>query len=148
MPTSTTSSTSYAAPGPMLVVDAGTLFEVVAARPRGRAIRQRLHQDNDNVAPHVIDVEVLGVIRRELFSGALDRTAAELAVQQLRTWPGQRFGHVALLERAWQLRHNVRGWDGMYVALAEALKATLLTTDQRLARVSGLYCKIEVAPPA
>ena len=34
----------------------------------------------------------------------------------------------------------------MYVALAEALEATLLTTDGRLARVPGLHCAIEVAP--
>jgi predicted nucleic acid-binding protein len=34
----------------------------------------------------------------------------------------------------------------MYVALAEALQATLLTTDQRLARVAGLQCSVELAP--
>jgi predicted nucleic acid-binding protein len=33
----------------------------------------------------------------------------------------------------------------MYVALAEALGATLPTFDARLARVSGLDCVIEVA---
>ena len=100
----------------------------------------------DVAAPHVIDVEVLGVIRRQFLFGALDRTAASLAIQELRDWPGERFGHRVLLERAWQLRDNVRGWDAMYVALAEALQATLLTTDARLARVSGLYCDVEVAP--
>ena len=33
----------------------------------------------------------------------------------------------------------------MYVALAEALGASLLTTDQRLARATGPTCSIEVA---
>jgi predicted nucleic acid-binding protein len=130
----------------MLIVDAGTLYEVVARRRRAPAIRQRLRQDTEYAAPHVIDVEVLGVIRREFFFGALDQTAARIAIQDLREWPGERFGHGALLERAWQLRENVRGWDAMYVALAEALQATLLTTDARLARVSGVYCTIEIAP--
>lgn len=130
----------------MLVIDAGALYEVVASRPRGIAIRRRADEDGGTAAPHVVDVEVLGVIRRQFFFGELDRTAADLAIQELRQWPGERYGHVALLERAWQLRDRVRGWDAMYVALAEALEATLLTTDARLARVTGLHCQIEVAP--
>jgi predicted nucleic acid-binding protein len=130
----------------MVIVDAGALYEVLAARQRGTAIERRLEQEDLLGAPHVVDVEVLGVIRRQFLFGALDRTAANLAVQGLRNWPGERFGHRGLLQRAWQLRHSVRTWDAIYVALAEALEATLLTTDERLARVGGLYCTIEVAP--
>ena len=32
----------------------------------------------------------------------LDLTAATQAVEDLRDWPGERFGHRALLERAWE----------------------------------------------
>ena len=38
---------------------------------------------------------------------------------------------------------TVRGWDAMYVALAEALDAVLVTTDGRLAAASGATCRIE-----
>lgn len=62
----------------------------------------------------------------------------------LRDWPGERFGHRWLLERAWQLHGSVRGWDAFYVALAEAFDATLLTSDSRLARAHGPACRIEV----
>jgi predicted nucleic acid-binding protein len=65
-------------------------------------------------------------------------------VADLAVWPGERFGHRALLERAWELRETVRGPDAMYVALAEALGTTLLTTDGRLAAASGPTCPIEV----
>jgi predicted nucleic acid-binding protein len=41
------------------------------------------------------------------------------------------------------LRHGVRGWDAAYVALAEILDATLVTLDRRLARATGLRCRIE-----
>ena len=76
--------------------------------------------------------------------GRLDATAAWQAVEDLRGWPGERYGHRGLLERAWELRGNVRVWDAVYVALAEALGATLLTLDRRVAQVPGLACPIEV----
>ena len=76
--------------------------------------------------------------------GRLDATAARQAIEDLRDWPGERFGHGGLLERAWELRENVRAWDAVYVALAEALDATLLTLDARLGRAPGLACPVEV----
>ena len=130
----------------MLIVDASCLFEVVAATGRGEWIRDRMSSGGDLAAPHVIDVEVLGVIRRHHQLGHLDATAAAQAVDDLRLWTGERFGHRALLARAWELRANVRGWDAMYVALAEALDAVLLTADARLAAAPGPTCGIEVAP--
>ena len=41
------------------------------------------------------------------------------------------------LGRAWQLRANVTAYDALYVALAEALGAVLVTCDARLARAAG-----------
>jgi predicted nucleic acid-binding protein len=84
------------------------------------------------------------VIRREHLRGRLDRTGASQAVEDLEAWPGERFGHRPLLARAWELRDTVRGWDAMYVALAEALNAILVTTDRRLASAGGPTCSIEV----
>lgn len=128
----------------MLVVDASCLFEVVADTPRAGAIAARLAADTDQMAPHVVDVEVMGVIRSQYLQGRLDRTAAAQAVDDLRDWPGERFGHRWLLERVWGLKDSVRGWDAFYVALAEAFDATLLTMDERLARAHGSACWIEV----
>jgi predicted nucleic acid-binding protein len=127
----------------MLVVDASCLSEVLIGAPGAEAIRRRLAADGDHAAPHILDVEVFGVVRREHLRGHLDRTAADQAIEDLETWPGERFGHRALLARAWELRDTVRGWDAMYVALAEALDATLLTTDRRLASATGPSCAIE-----
>jgi hypothetical protein len=50
----------------------------------------------------------------------LDRTEAAQAVEDLAAWPGERFGHRLLLDRAWELRDAVRGWDAMYVTHAMA----------------------------
>jgi len=127
----------------MLVVDASCLYEVLIGRPGAEAIRDRLAADVDHAAPHIVDVEVFGVVRREHLRGRLDRTEAAQAVEDLEAWPGERFGHRLLLARAWELRDTVRGWDAMYVALAEALDATLVTTDRRLASAAGPTCAIE-----
>ncbi|MEY2513387.1 MAG: hypothetical protein QOJ89_745 [bacterium] len=127
----------------MLVVDASCLFDAVTGGVRAAAINKRLAGDPDHAVPHVIDVEVFGVIRRERMRGLLDPTAAEQAVQRLAAWPGERFAHRLLLPRAWELRDTVRGWDAMYVALAELLDAVLLTTDRRLATARGPTCRID-----
>jgi predicted nucleic acid-binding protein len=128
----------------MLVVDASCLFEVLADTPRSQEIAGRLASDTDQAAPEIVDVEVLGVIRAQYLSGRLDGTAAGQAVADLRDWPGERFAHRWMLDRVWQLRDSVRGWDAFYVTLAEALNATLLTLDARLARAHGPKCRIEV----
>jgi predicted nucleic acid-binding protein len=128
----------------MLVVDASCLYCVVADTADADIVRARLREDTDHAAPHIVDAEVLGVIRRQHLAGGIDATAASQAVEDLRDWPGERYGHRALLGRAWDLRDTVRSWDGMYVALAEALDAPLLTLDARLASSAGPRCRIEV----
>lgn len=128
----------------MLVVDASCLCEVLIGAPGADAVRERLAADDDHAAPHILDVEVFGVVRREHQRGRLDRTEATQAVEDLEAWPGERYGHRLLLSRAWGLRDTVRGWDAMYVALAEALEATLITADRRLASAPGPECRIEV----
>ena len=128
----------------MLVVDASCLFEVVADTPRAGEIAARLAADADQMAPQVIDVEVLGVIRAHYLRGHLDGTAAGQAVADLRDWPADRIGNRWLLDRAWELRDSVRGWDAFYIAVAEAFEAPLLTLDARLAHAHGIRCHIEV----
>lgn len=128
----------------MIVVDASCLYEIVVDSPQAEPIRDALLDDEDWAAPHVVDVEVFGLIRRDTLRGIFDATLAELAVNDLRAWPGDRFGHSGLLARAWELRDTVRGWDAMYVALAEHLNASLLTLDRRLAQSRGPRCDVLV----
>jgi len=137
-------STSYVVSGPMLIVDASCLYEVVADTARADDVRARLAVDPDHAAPSVVDVEVVSVIRRDYRLGRLDATAANQAVEDLRDWPGERFGHRQLLGRVWDLKGSIRTWDAFYVALAEALDGTLITADARLARAPGPRCTIDV----
>lgn len=58
--------------------------------------------------------------------------------------PIERYGHRRLLPRAFELRDNATFYDALYLALAEALEATLWTRDAALAKVPGVAAKVEV----
>ena len=128
----------------MQVVDASCLVELVTDGEAAPRVRAALNPEDLFAAPHVVEVEVLGVVRRDHQRGLLDRTESRIAIERLQAWPGERFGHTLLLPRAWELRDTIRGWDAMYVALAEALDGTLFTLDRRLAAASGPRCRIVV----
>lgn len=55
-----------------------------------------------------------------------------------------RHSHVDLLTRAWKLRDSITAYDGVYVALAEALEAPIVTCDAALAKAPGHRARIEV----
>jgi hypothetical protein len=55
-----------------------------------------------------------------------------------------RHAHLDLLGRAWALKENITAYDAMYVALAEALGAAMITCDAALATASGHRARVEV----
>jgi predicted nucleic acid-binding protein len=71
-----------------------------------------------------------------------DRAAEALA--DLADFDLHRHPHIDLLTRAWKLRENVTAYDAMYVALAEALDAPIVTCDAPLARAPGHGARIEL----
>jgi hypothetical protein len=56
-----------------------------------------------------------------------------------------RHPHLDFLSRAWRLRDNISAYDAMYVALAEAIEAPIVTCDGPLAKAPGHRARIEVA---
>jgi predicted nucleic acid-binding protein len=57
-------------------------------------------------------------------------------------------GHLDLATRAWELRHNFTVYDAIYLALAEALGATVVTCDAPFGATSRRVARIEVIRPA
>ena len=100
--------------------------------------RQTLH------APHLIDVEVAQVIRRYAAVGEIEPERGVTALADLADMHFRRYPHDLLLPRVWALRHNLTAYDAVYVALAEALDAPLLTRDQRMAGAAGHHARIEL----
>lgn len=130
----------------MIVVDASIVYEVVAQGVHRDVALSTLLMHGDVVTPAIVDAEVLGIIKRDRYRALLDDTAADLAVNDLLSWPAERFSITPLVERVWNLRANVRVWDAFYVALAEALDAPVVTMDQRLARAMGPRCEFITVP--
>lgn len=122
----------------MIVLDASALLEVLLNRPAAESILDRISGEDETLhAPHLLDVEVLQVLRRYSQSGDLDPERGDEAVNDLMDFPIVRYAHEPLLARAWELRHTMTAYDAVYVALAEALDADLITRDRRLASAKG-----------
>lgn len=129
----------------MTVLDASVLVEFLTESERGQDVSRRLQGTTGWLwAPAVIDAEVGHALRSEVRRRRISPRFAEEALEDLMSMQLERVSHRFLAERAWQLRNNVSFYDGLYVALAEALDAPLLTFDTRLARAPGLQAEVEV----
>jgi predicted nucleic acid-binding protein len=96
-------------------------------------------------APHLVDVEVVGTVRRIAARGELPSARAVDVIDAFASLRLVRYPHLHLMQRMWQLRETVTTPDAAFVALAEALDVPLVTTDRRLARSHGHTAAI-VAP--
>jgi predicted nucleic acid-binding protein len=129
----------------LIVVDASALVEALLVTGAHGQISERLFDSGESLhAPHVIDVEAAQVIRWFEARGDIGEARAREAVEDLRAFPLRRHPHLVLLPRIWELRANLTAYDAAYVALAEALDASLLTRDRRLAAAPGHRARVEV----
>ena len=129
----------------MIVVDASALIEVLLRTSAAEGVEARLFEPGETLhAPHLIDVEVAQVVRRYTAGGNIDHERGRAALTDLVDFPLRRYSHDFLLPRVWDLRANLTAYDAVYVALAEALDAPLLTRDRRLAAAAGKTARVEL----
>jgi predicted nucleic acid-binding protein len=130
----------------LIVLDASALVELLLQGPRAEAVAARaLLADQRCHAPHVVDVEVTQVLRRLTLKKTLSPERAQLCIGDLCALPIERHSQTPLLQRAFELRDSMSAHDGVYIALAEALDAPLLTCDARLGRSHGHGARILLA---
>jgi predicted nucleic acid-binding protein len=129
----------------VIVVDASALLEVLLQTELGARVEARLFRDDDELhAPHLVDVEIVQGLRRLVRTGELSSGRADEAIADLTDLDLHRHAHLDLLDRAWKLRDNITAYDAMYVTLAEAIEAPIVTCDSPLAKAPGHRARIEV----
>ena len=127
------------------MVDASTVIEVLLNTPVGIHAANRLFDPDETLhAPHLLDVEVAQVLRRYTRTGEIDSARGFQALEDLGDFPLTRYPHDLFLSRNWELRDNVTAYDAVYIALAEALGAPLLTRDAALVSAPGNNARIEL----
>ena len=130
----------------MIVVDASVVVDfVLGLPPHGERIADRLEAEAPGIiSPHLVDAEVAQVVRRYVLLGDVTIAYAESVLDDLAALPMTRYPHGPLLRRAFELRDNATIYDALYVALAEATDAPLLTRDAALGRLPGHGATVEV----
>jgi len=117
----------------VIVLDASAAVELLAGSAVGGRVGSLLRAD-DVVAPELLDVEISSAFARLVRAGTVTDEAAGARVSALQRMPVVRIPHRPLTGRAWRLRDRVRISDAFYVACAELVDGSLVTTDSRLGR--------------
>ncbi|MCU0282235.1 MAG: type II toxin-antitoxin system VapC family toxin [Acidimicrobiia bacterium] len=132
----------------MIVPDASIIAAAVTdSGVAGPFARDLLRRSAGVAMPDFADVETTAVLRKRWTARALDDLDFLLALDALSALPFPRYPARAFLGRAYELRANLTPYDAVYVALAEALEAELVTADRRLAAAPGIRCRVRVIPP-
>lgn len=125
------------------VVDAAIVVDLVCGLPAADPFRHHLAEAGAIAAPAHLDAEVLSALGRLKRAGRLTHEVERVAA--LGTFGARRWPLQPLLSAAWALTDRIAVRDALYVALAESLDATLITSDARLRRgASGI---VHVAEP-
>jgi predicted nucleic acid-binding protein len=132
----------------VIVVDASVAIDLVlgAGSPAGDALATHLADGTVVTAPHLIDAEVGQGIRRFAMQGEVSDAEARTLIIDYLDLPIKRYPHLRLLDRAFEFRFNLTVYDGLYLALAEALQSPLFTGDAALRAVPGSSATVEVRP--
>src|SRR5438105_2855063 len=132
----------------MIVLDASAAIEWLLQTSKALAIEARLFGKSAEPArwhaPYLLDVEVTRVLRKQVAKGVMSDARGRDALQDFLDLPLTRYPHDFLLPRVWELRKNLTAYDAVYVALAEALGAPLVTRDRRLAGAAGHHATVEL----
>jgi predicted nucleic acid-binding protein len=122
---------------PALVVDSSAVAELILSTARGLLVSSELAGGATLHAPDLLGVELVSVLRKLANAGEISSADSARALDDFRALGVEMYEHDPLLDRAFALRGAVSAYDAMFLALAEALDAPLLTCDAKLAGSNG-----------
>ncbi len=119
----------------MIVLDASVVVELLTNGPLADSLRHDLATRNEAfIAPHLLDVEVASALRKLVALQHVDSHRSEQLLTGLAALPAERYPHLPLLLRMWELRHQFTAYDAAYISLAEITNSVLYTSDAKLSR--------------
>lgn len=131
----------------MIVIDSSALINAFIYPRPSPELRQRLRAADSLHAPHLLDLELLHVLRRLVLGGKLSEDRADDVRRDVEQLSLDRYPHVGLVDRVWSLRHNFTAYDAAYIALSDLLGAPLVTSDSRIASAARQHqARIELYP--
>jgi predicted nucleic acid-binding protein len=129
----------------VIVLDASAAIELLLRTAVGQVVAKRIAAPSTSLhAPYLLDLEVAQVLRRYCSQQMLSSARARVALDDLGALKLTRYAHDPMLARIWALRENLSAYDAAYVALAESLKAPLVTLDTRVSHAPGHRAVVEV----
>ncbi len=127
-----------------LVLDASVVIEFLFGRPSAEQIARRIQSARNLLAPHLLDAEVGQVVRKFLLRKMISTEQAAVVLEDFTDLPLVRYAHLPLLGRALELAHSLTVYDALYLGLAEATGAVLLTCDRALKSAPGHSARVEL----
>jgi predicted nucleic acid-binding protein len=119
----------------MIVLDASIVVEILRKGPAAEILLRNLAESGEQlIVPHLVDVEVASALRSLAAGRRIESHRSEGFLEELALLPAERYSHIPLLGRIWELRHDFTPYEAAYIALAEATGATLYTCDEKLGK--------------
>jgi predicted nucleic acid-binding protein len=127
-----------------VVLDASVLADALCGSGQVANAARAALDGRHWAAPEHLRIETFSVIRGRTLGGKLSPEAGARAVRRLERVFVTSLSCGPMLDRMWQLKDNLTGYDAAYVVAAELLGVPLVTGDRRLAAAPGLRCSVVV----
>jgi predicted nucleic acid-binding protein len=128
----------------VIVLDTSAAIRALLEPDPGMDVLRLIDREDEVHAPYLIDIEFLHAMRGLVLRQRVTHARALGSLADFADLPIVRYPHLPHADRIWALRDNLSAYDATFVALAEALGATLVTCDARLARTPGHRARIEL----
>ncbi len=128
----------------MIVVDASIIIHILLDAQTKPEIIDTLESADGLMAPHLVDLEVLNSIRKQLNLKKITLQDAETALSDFESMTIDRRSTHMFSKRIWELRNNLTPYDASYVVLAEMTGLQFITRDARIANAPNLQTHVLV----
>lgn len=130
----------------MIVIEASAMVDALVDEPANPELLA-LIADSELHAPSLLDYEVASALRGHALAGRLaDRRLAD-AVDDFSSLHIDRYPLSRMMRGVLDIRDNFTVYDAAYVLLAQALEATLVTADAKLAEARRVGVDVRVFRP-